>query len=114
MSQHAEHHESKMKPMYIVWIWLLALTLVEVFLAYKQVPIHIMLIALLSMSILKAGLIVSYFMHMKYERPSLVLTLIPAVVVCILLLDTVFPDAARLSHLGVNREPPPAAEHAPQ
>ena len=106
------HHTTTLKPMYIVWAWLLGLTLLEVFLAYKQVPIHIMLIALLGMSIAKAALIVSYFMHMKYEKPSLVLTLIPACLMCILLLDIVFPDSVRLSHLAENREPAKTAQEA--
>ena len=108
------HHSPTLKPMYIVWAWLLGLTLLEVFLAYKQVSIHIMLIALLGMSIVKAALIVSYFMHMKHEKPSLVLTLIPACLMCILLLDIVFPDSVRLSRLAENREAPAAShEHHP-
>ena len=41
-------------------------------------------------------LIVAYFMHLKYERFSLFLTLIPATVVCILLLFAFFPDSLRL------------------
>ena len=107
-------HSTTMKPMYIVWAWLLTLTLLEVFLAYKQVPIHIMLIALLTMSVVKAALIVSYFMHMKYEKPSLILTLIPTCLMCILLLDIVFPDSVRLSRLAENREAPAEAqEHHP-
>ena len=108
------HRIETMKPMYIVWIWLLALTLIEVTLAYKQVPIHIMLIALLGMSVLKAAMIVSWFMHLKFERRSLVLTLIPAVTMCILLLNIVFPVSFRLGRLAVTRVPIPAhsGEHA--
>ena len=110
MTQHGDKHViDNMKPMYVVWIGLLVLTLVEVFLAYEQVPIVIMLIALLGMSAVKAALIVSWFMHLKFEKRSLVLTLIPAVTVCILLFNIVFPDSLRLGHLGVNREPKPAA-----
>lgn len=106
MSDHAHgetHKIEKMRPMYFVWVGLLVLTLLEVFLAYERVPIHIMLVALLGMSVLKAAMIVAWFMHLKFERRSLVLTLIPAAVTCILLLDIVFPDSFRLKHLGVNR-----------
>ena len=56
------------------WVWgaLLLLTAVEVVLAYKQVlqPVH-MLIVLLILSVIKAGLITMYFMHLKSELPAM-------------------------------------------
>jgi cytochrome c oxidase subunit 4 len=89
-----------LKPMYIVWGWLLAITIVEVLLAYFHVPVTIMLIALLGMSIVKAAMIVAWFMHLKFERISLVLTIVPAAVVCILLMNIVWPDSFRIVHFG--------------
>jgi len=88
-----------MRVMYVVWVWLLVLTILEVLLAYFKVPTAIMLIALLGMSIGKAALIVAWFMHMKYERFGLVMTLIPATLACILLMNIVWPDSFRLSAL---------------
>jgi cytochrome c oxidase subunit 4 len=79
--------------------WLLGLTLVEVFLAYKHVPLHIMLTILIGLSLIKAALIVAYFMHLRFERLSLVLTLIPMLVVCVCLLLVFFPDSFRSSAL---------------
>ena len=78
---------------------LLFLTLVEVFLAYVQVPLHIMLTILIGLSLIKAALIVAYFMHLKFERMSLVLTLVPTLVICICLLFIVFPDSFRADRL---------------
>ena len=49
----------------------------------------------MGLSLVKAALIVAYFMHLKFERLSLVLTLVPTVVVCICLLFIVFPDSFR-------------------
>ena len=60
-----------------VWIALLVMTGAEVLLAYEQVPTTIMLTALLGLSIVKAALIIAYFMHLKFERLSLFLTLFP-------------------------------------
>ncbi len=74
---------------------LLALTVVEVFLAYIHVPLTLMLIILIGLSLIKAAMIIAYFMHLRFERMSLVLTLIPTVVVCICLLFIVFPDSFR-------------------
>lgn len=105
------HRIESMKVNYIVWVWLLVVTLIEVFLAYIHVPIHIMLIALIGLSIFKAALIISWFMHIKFERRSLVLTLIPALTICILLLNVVFPDSFRLKKLAVHRTAK-AAGHA--
>ena len=94
---------SSMRLMYIVWFWLLAVTLIEVFLAYLQTPIFWMLLILLGLSLVKAALIMAYFMHLKFERLNLILTLIPALILCILLLNVIFPDAMRLTQIGVNR-----------
>ena len=90
---------SGMRVMYVVWVWLLVLTILEVLLAYFKVPTTVMLIALLAMSVGKAGLIIAWFMHMKYERASLVMTLIPATVACIMLMNIFWPDSFRLSAL---------------
>jgi caa(3)-type oxidase subunit IV len=85
-----------------VWVYLLIITLVEVILAYVQVaPPLGMLAILMGLSVIKAGLIVTYFMHLRFERASLVLSLIPAVVVVITLLFVFFPDSFRLHELRV-------------
>lgn len=79
-----------------VWFVLLALTAVEVFLAYEQVPILIMLTALLGLSIIKAALIIAYFMHLKFERLSLFLTLFPMLIFCVILMLIFLGDAVRI------------------
>ena len=79
-----------------VWVILLALTAVEVFLAYEQVPLLIMLTALMGLSVIKAAMIIAYFMHLKFERFSLFLTLFPMLVLCIILMLIFMPDANRL------------------
>ena len=60
----------------------------------------IMLTALIGLSIIKAALIIAYFMHMKFERLSLFLTLFPMLVLCILLLFITIPDASRILELS--------------
>src|SRR5947209_3449781 len=90
------HFEGGTRLFLNVLIGLLALTLVEVLLAYKQIQnLHIFLTILMGLSLIKAALIVAYFMHLKFERMSLVLTLVPILVVCICLLFIVFPDSSR-------------------
>ena len=85
-----------------VWFGLLALTAVEVLLAYVQIlSLKGMVMVLMALSLVKSWLIVSFFMHLKSERTSLVLTLIPSVVVVIALLFVFFPDSLRLLELRV-------------
>ncbi len=82
-----------------VWVGLLALTLLEVFFAYQQFPVTMMLVLLMGTSVIKAALIVAYFMHLRFERLSLFLTLVPMGVLCMLLLLMFFPDSLRLHDL---------------
>lgn len=85
-------------------LWgLLALTFIEVFLAYIHVPLTLMLIILIGLSLIKAAMIVAYFMHLRFERMSLVLTLVPTLVVCICLLFIVFPDSFRTKSIRATR-----------
>ncbi len=89
------HFEGTTKLFLSILGWLLALTVIEVALAYFEVPIIWMLTILVGLSVIKAALIIAYFMHLKFERLTLVLTLIPALVMCICLLFIFFPDSFR-------------------
>ncbi len=64
-----------------MWVWLLVMTAIEVLLAYIQLPLIYMLTILVGLSIIKAALIIAYFMHLRFERLSLVLTLIPMLII---------------------------------
>jgi cytochrome c oxidase subunit 4 len=85
-----------------VWTWLLALTALEIALALVQIlSTRGMLVLLMALSFVKAGLIVAYFMHLRFERRSLVLSLMPGVLAVIALLFVFFPDGFRLLELRV-------------
>ena len=79
-----------------VWVALLVMTGAEVLLAYEQVPTLIMLTVLLGLSVIKAALIIAYFMHLKFERLSLFLTLFPMLIFCIVLMLIFLGDAYRI------------------
>lgn len=87
-----------------LYAWILAclfaLTATEVILAYTQLfSVEGMLFVLMALSIVKAGLIMAYFMHLRFEKMSLVLSLLPALIVVISLLSVFFPDSVRLFQL---------------
>jgi cytochrome c oxidase subunit IV len=114
MSEHAEEHFAGSNKLFSwIWAWLLILTAIEVFLAYKPMAVHFMLIILMGLSIIKAALIIAYFMHLKFERFSLILTLVPMLVACICLLFVFFPDSFRSYGLRYKyKEPPPVTQTA--
>ncbi|HEX8499143.1 MAG TPA: cytochrome C oxidase subunit IV family protein [Pyrinomonadaceae bacterium] len=97
------HFEGGVRLFLNVLLGLLALTVVEVFLAYIHVPLTLMLVILIGLSLIKAAMIIAYFMHLRFERMSLVLTLIPTLVVCICLLFIVFPDSFRTKSIRATK-----------
>ena len=101
-NQSNDTHEGGNRLYLLVWSGLLALTAVEVCLAYLQVfSMGWMLSILMVLSLVKAALIVAYFMHLRFERTTLLLSLIPPVTVVIGLLAVFLPDGVRALELGV-------------
>jgi len=96
-----EHRAHRHKPFYIVWGVLLAITAVEVLLAYERLQPVRMLSILLALSIVKAALIMSWFMHMRYEVTRMRRLMMASLCVCLVLMCIFFPDAFRILHLGV-------------
>jgi caa(3)-type oxidase subunit IV len=91
------HQVGSPKLFLTVWIVLALVTAIEVYLGYEQLQPVLMLTLLVVLSVFKAGLIVAYFMHLRYERFSLTLALIPATIFCIVMICIFFfPDSARI------------------
>lgn len=96
---HAEeiHAGASVGVNFAVWIGLVAITFLEVFLAYKALEPKVMLTVLVILSVVKAAMIMSWFMHLKFEKFSLVLLLIPATIFCLMMMFIFFfPEAFRL------------------
>jgi len=102
MAEAAMHHDEGKAQYFWVWGALLVITVIEIVLAYEQVldPLH-MLIVLMGLSLIKAALIIAYFMHLKFEMARMKVVLMTSVVVCLCLMCVFFPDALRVLHLGV-------------
>ncbi|HXF81186.1 MAG TPA: cytochrome C oxidase subunit IV family protein [bacterium] len=84
----------------VTWFWLLVITLVELAIVLLHVPKLVLATALIVMALLKAGLIVAYFMHLRYERLSFVYAvLVPMVFLAVVLWTGVFPDALNVLRL---------------
>jgi cytochrome c oxidase subunit 4 len=95
--EHAETAGNKV--IFSVWFGLLGLTVLELILAYQELPLETMLTVLMVLSVVKAALIIAYFMHLRYEMPSLFVTLIPALVFVLIMMTVFFADSSRLAHM---------------
>jgi cytochrome c oxidase subunit 4 len=96
---HAEeaHAGASVGTNFAIWIGLVGITGLEVFLAYEALRPTLMLTILVVLSVVKAGMIMAYFMHLKFEKFALVLMLIPATIFCICMMFIFFfPEATRL------------------
>jgi cytochrome c oxidase subunit IV len=86
----------KYLPVYFV---LLAISFLEVFLAYQHFSTAGLLAFLLFLAVCGAMLAVMYFMHLAHERRSLFLTLIPALIFVLLMMNMIWTDSFRLLHM---------------
>ncbi len=80
---------------------LLVLTAIEVYLGYQNMEPKRMLSILMCLSIVKAALIIGYFMHMKYEVSRMKYLTMCSLVFCLAMMMVFFPDAFRILYLGV-------------
>lgn len=95
-----QRHHGKAQ-FYYVWIALLVMTGIEVYLTYQNLQPVRMLTILMGLSLIKAGLIIGYFMHMKFEVSKMKWITMCALVICLALMMIFFPDAMRILSLGV-------------
>jgi cytochrome c oxidase subunit 4 len=95
------------KQLFAIWVYLGVLTSLELLTAYVPVRGSLMLgilVLLAVLAVLKAGLILAYFMHLRYERLRLALAVVPIVCVFIGLFLFFLPDSLR-----VRSSTPPAS-----
>jgi caa(3)-type oxidase subunit IV len=98
----AEQHRHHAKAQFF-WVWaaLLIMTGIEVYLGYQNMEPVRMLSMLMGLSLVKAGLIIGYFMHMKFEISRMRWLTMASLVFCLAMMLVFLPDAYRLLHLGV-------------
>ena len=98
----AEEHRHHSRPQFFyVWGALLVITAIEVYLGYQNLEPRRMLTMLMGLSIVKAALIIGYFMHMKFEISRMKWLTMCSLVFCLAMMMVFFPDALRIISLGV-------------
>ncbi len=97
-----EHRHHKKAQFFWVWIALLVMTAIEVWLTYQNMQPVKMLTILMGLSLIKAALIIGFFMHLRYEISRMKWITMCSVVACLILMTIFFfPDAHRIITLGV-------------
>jgi caa(3)-type oxidase subunit IV len=84
----------------IVYICILALSGVQVLLAYQHTEGTQLLIRMLAVALIQAALGVMYFMHLRDEQRKLRLALIPAMIFVMLMMNMIWSDSFRLLHMN--------------
>lgn len=76
------------------WIWLLVITMLEIGIVLVRVPKTLLVISLIILALMKAALIMAYFMHLRYERLNLIYAVVtPMFFLAIVLFTMLGPDA---------------------
>lgn len=92
-------HEGGYRIYAVTWFWLLAITVLELGVVLLGVPKILLATTLIAMAILKAALIMAYFMHLRYEKLSLIYAIVvPMFFLAIVLFSGVGPDALSVLH----------------
>ena len=81
------------EPNYIaVFIWLAVLTVVEVIVVYMPLTKLALGAILVVLAFTKAALVALYFMHLKFERRTMLLVAMTPVILCVFLMFMLIPD----------------------
>jgi hypothetical protein len=97
----SSNQEPRMGSYIGIVIGLVIIVGIEVILAYQHLPVRTLFFSLLCLSCLEAFVGIMYLMHVKYERPLLFWTMLPATLFVLVLLNYVWPDAYRMARMSL-------------
>ncbi len=99
MEQDGLKHGSR--PYWKIWVVLLVITLVMVVVDQSSIARGALVVILVGAMLAKATLIGSYFMHLRFEKFGLVLTVVIGLLVTgAILFALIAPDGLRALHLS--------------
>ena len=84
-----------------VWLGLVLIAGIEVLLTYRGFSTGELLAILLILAACEAGIALLYFMHLKYERPTLFWSLIPVTLFVLFMMNHLWADSLRLVRVRV-------------
>ncbi len=83
----------------VIYVFILALSGVQILIAYQHVDGPQIFLRMLLVAILQAGLAITFFMHMKSEKRNLALFLLPPTVFVLAMMNMIWSDSFRLLNM---------------
>lgn len=87
---------AKYLPIYFILLFIAG---IEFFVAFRIASITTLLTLLLGFAICSAALALLFFMHLVEERRALFLSLIPATIFVLIMMNMIWSDSYRLLHM---------------
>ncbi len=84
--------EKKHPPYMLVWLWLAALTIIEVWAAQAGLTRRILIPILILLAVWKAALVAIYFMHLKFEPRRFLLVVLAPLPLAVILVVAVLQE----------------------
>ena len=95
----SEHQSSSLTTYVVVYFAILAISALQILVAYEHIDVYRIFIRMLLLAIVQAGLAISVFMHMRSEKRSLALFLLPATVFVLAMMNMIWSDSFRLLNM---------------
>ena len=92
-------HQSSMTAYLVVYVAILAISALQILVAYEHIDVYRIFIRMLLLAIVQAGLAITVFMHMRSEKRSLALFLLPATVFVLTMMNMIWSDSFRLLNM---------------
>ena len=106
---HPQHEE----PNYMNIFWALAvLTVLEIGVIYLPTTKLVIGFLLVALACTKAALVAMYFMHLKFERPTLGIIALTPMILCVFLIFMLLPDLTAHNKLHTPSAIPATSESA--
>ena len=107
---HTQHEE----PNYMNIFWALTvLTVLEIGVVYLPITKLVVGFLLVALAVTKAVLVALYFMHLKFERPTLGIIALTPMIICVFLIFMLLPDLTAHNKLHTPSAKSAASETAP-
>jgi cytochrome c oxidase subunit 4 len=82
-----------------VYVVILAISGMQILIAYQHIDSYRIFIRMLLLAIIQAGLAITFFMHMRSEKRTLALFLLPATLFVLAMMNMIWSDSFRLLNM---------------
>jgi cytochrome c oxidase subunit IV len=94
-----DHQSSSLTTYLAVYIVILAISGLQILIAYQHIDAYRIFIRMLLLAIIQAGLAITFFMHMRSEKRTLALFLLPATLFVLAMMNMIWSDSFRLLNM---------------